>query len=105
MPTKSKEKPLPGEDDWQVGYLQVVAFPTNPAVDIKQDWFYELTGEEPQEQIKKSHERVDRGAYKDTSFNVTADMLRVTLTISPKLDPETVPAKIPSLGSFSAAIA
>jgi hypothetical protein len=105
MPKPAKRLP-PDAGAWEPAHLQMIAFPAVSPVGLDQNWFRDLTGEEPKESTRKVHERVDQGSQGSVLLNLTADLLRVILTVFPQppADPEKPPERIPSLGPLNPAV-
>jgi len=77
----------------------MIAFPTVPQVGISQEWWRDLTGEEP-ESVRKVVLREDRGAFQGGLLVLTIDPVRVVWTALPtspdlNFQPGTLPALRP----------
>jgi hypothetical protein len=107
MPAK-KAKLLPSADAWRPMQLQMIAFPDAPAVDLGQSWYTDVAGQPPQEAVKRGHERFDKGpapGMKSADLTVAVDLLKITLTVTPRITPEVLNQldpveRIPTLGPF-----
>jgi hypothetical protein len=84
---------------WLAQSFQLIAFPTEPALDLDQHWWRELTGDEP-ELLKKRHVREEKGVFQKFQFSVTIDLIRIIWTAQPNIDAENPPEGVPVLGSF-----
>ena len=102
MPKIGKGR-LPDADAWKPTLLRLVAFPVQSPVELDQQWFRELTGAEPPESVKRPTERVDQGIYGEVALNLSVDLLRVVLTVSPQIDTTTPPEQFPTLGPLQLA--
>src|SRR5258707_9298003 len=69
---------------WRSLHLQMIAFSDRPANVIDQTWFRDLTGQAPQESVKRVFERSDKGPYRDAELTITADVMRIIFSITPK---------------------
>jgi hypothetical protein len=93
---------LPDIAGWEAQILQLVALTREPAVGLAQEWWHDLTGQDP-ESLKKRNHREDRGRFNDTTLSCTVDLVRVHWCLAPALQVESladVPDKIPSLGPY-----
>jgi hypothetical protein len=89
----------PKVDGWEPTHLQLIAFSVIPASDIKQSWWQDLTGAEPEEAIRKRNERTDRGKFQGRSLILATDILRINWTVAPHIEPEDFLENIlPTLG-------
>lgn len=84
---------------WETQYLQLVVFTTEPALELQQQWWRNLTGAEP-ESSRKRGQREEKGVFHDASFSVTTDLLRIIWIAGPYLNPAEPPEEIPFLGPF-----
>ena len=93
----------PSLDSWQPSQLQIVVFPKTPMVGVHQNWWNQITGRDPNETSTKKLETTTTGDFNEWSLLLTVDLLRVMWTLSPKLDPESPPTGMPTLGAYTLA--
>src|SRR5262249_11243790 len=92
---------VPAANAWQPMHLHLVAFPVTLACDIEQDWWQDLTGQRPEESIRKPQERLDRGGFQEFALALSADLHRLTWTMSPRVSSSTLAENpTPTLGPF-----
>ncbi len=90
----------PDLDAWLPTQLQFVAFPMTPPVAITRDWWREATGEDPAESVKRPHEKTETGRFDGVALSVTADLIKISWTMAPRIEPGNPPLTIPTLDSF-----
>jgi hypothetical protein len=91
---------LPDFASWQAMQLQLITFPKAPQLNIEQNWWRDLMGEEPEEQSRKRMERTDQGPFHRNALVLTVDVIRVIWTVAPRIDAENLPEGPPLLGTF-----
>jgi hypothetical protein len=92
---------VPIATEWEALQLQLIAFPTLPATDIRQEWWQELTGTQPEESVRKRQERLDQGPFDGRNLLLSADLLRFAWIVVPRLDPERLlETPLPTVGPF-----
>jgi hypothetical protein len=105
MPGKPQKQVAMSADRWEPLQLQLIAFPTAPPVDVEQEWFRDITGDDPTESQKKKHERFDKGPYQDADLMVAADLSRVVVSVTPRVPIlADVPTALLTLGKFDHAV-
>jgi hypothetical protein len=94
----------PGPEAWQAQNLRLIAFPREPQFAVRQNWWQELTGAEPENVLEKrqKQEREEIGIFQGAVLSLSFDLLRIQWTVSPRLDADNLPAEQmpPVLGSF-----
>jgi hypothetical protein len=103
MPRAAKNRLLRA-DVWKPLHLQLVVFPTTSPVDLDEDWFRDLTGKAATSITKRPVDRTYMGdfGHAGSSLSINVDLLRITITVGPKIDPEKMPMQFPTLGTVSA---
>src|SRR5260370_37317856 len=85
-----------GLDLWQAQNLKLIAFPTEPQLKVDQNWWRDLTGSQPEVSTRRIADRSDQGPYRNLTLNLTVDLLRIQLTLFPRITEQA-----PSSGLFT----
>ena len=90
--------------DWQSSQLQLIVFPTEPAVLRDQEWWQQVTGQEPAQSTKKRLELISSGPWCDYTLVLTVDLARIIWTITPRIDTGQPPGEqLPTIGPYPSA--
>jgi hypothetical protein len=89
---------------WRPTQLQLLLFPTSPPSMMHHEWWQGVMQDTPDETLKKRHEFTQMGTLGDNSVNLTADLVKLVWTISPRINAEEAPTTIPTLGTFAEAV-
>jgi hypothetical protein len=100
VPMSNKSRARPSPNAWRPLQMQLIAFPSAAPISTQQDWWRDVGGQEPAESIRKPRERADTGPLADCSLTLTVDLLKITWTIAPRLDPETPPDSFVALAPY-----
>ncbi len=94
----------PDPEVWKVQNLRLIAFPREPLFVVKQNWWKELTGDEPESVLEKrqKQEREESGTFQGSVLTLNFEHKRIQWTVSPQLEIENLPGvqAPPVLGSF-----
>lgn len=92
----------PPPEVWQAAYLRLIAFPTEPAYDIRQNWWQELTGLQSTElnDKRQQREREESGEYDGITLTLNTDILRVQWTAQLVVTPSEMMERFPAIGPF-----
>jgi hypothetical protein len=94
----------PGPEVWQAQNLRLIAFPREPQFAVRQNWWQQLTGADPENVLEKrqKQEREESGSFQGSLLTLSLDLLRIQWTVSPRFDIENLPGVQvpPVLGSF-----
>lgn len=87
---------------WEALNLQLIAFPVEPKAGFNSNWWAEVTGVEPEEDIrKKNGERVVDGHYGDHGVKLEIEPLRTVWTSGPLMQAAVEDlSSVPTLGAF-----
>jgi hypothetical protein len=96
---------LPDVDLWQPHQLQLIVFPMTPAVALPQNWWQQITGELPEDTRRRIQERTESGFHQDYVLTLNINILNISWTISPRIEPENQLEEVPTLGPFPVACA
>ncbi|MCI0639803.1 MAG: hypothetical protein L0Y58_25390 [Verrucomicrobia subdivision 3 bacterium] len=88
-----KKNPLPEASAWRVEFVRLIAFPDSPAVLRDQTWWKDLTGDEPEDCVRKKDRRDDRGGFQGAWLTLSVDFQRVIWEARP-------PAVVDESGNF-----
>lgn len=100
----SQSYPTSDLNAWLAQVLRLTAFPVDPEAALKQDLWEEVMGEPSETSTRKKLLRTDEGRIDSKVLTLTIDLKRIEWAFYPEIDPLNLPAEIPSLGAFTAAI-
>lgn len=96
MPSEST--PPLDRNEWRARHLMLIAFPVESALTQDQNWWTELTGNQPETSVRKPQGREDAGTFGDVAVSLEIDPFRVKWTLAPKVDVDNLPDTVPTLG-------
>src|SRR5229473_1584625 len=97
----SKEKPAPASSAWQLEFVRLIGFPTDPPISIDQHWWRDLASDLPADFVstQKQEFRDDRGSFQGVLLALTVDTNRVIWEArSPRVVDQS--GFFPTLGPF-----
>jgi hypothetical protein len=86
-------------NEWRAVAFQLVAFTQSPAVDLEQNWWTDLTGQDA-EQIRKRGLREEKGIIDDFQLSVTTNLIQIVWTALPCIDVAQARDATPNLGPY-----
>ena len=81
--------------------MQLVLFPTIQPVSVTQDWWREVIGHDPTESVKRPHEKIEAGDADDILVVLTTDIVKISWTITRRIDVANPPMAVPTFDSFT----
>ncbi|MBL8792311.1 MAG: hypothetical protein JNM56_00245 [Planctomycetia bacterium] len=101
MNAKGELKPA-GIAGWQLEFARLVAFPIDPPLFLKQTWWHELVGAEPDDfvSIRRKQSQEVRGSSQGSVLSLNVDLQRITWTVQAADAPDGAAAKLPTLGTY-----
>ena len=89
---------LPDRNEWRAQYVRLIAFPSEPQLAAEQNWWLDLTGNQPETSLRKPQKREDSGVFGEVALSVEIDPFRVKWTVAPRVDADNLPDDFPTLG-------
>lgn len=93
----------PSPDAWQAQYLRLIAFPRQPQHAVRQTWWREVVGQDPETVTAKSGEREEHGPFGRDVLSLAINPLKIAWTVAPEVTPIELMGGPPSVGIFVAA--
>src|SRR5262249_51918644 len=92
----------PGAPAWQLEFARLIAFPAEPALGLKQNWWQVVVGGQPDDytltRTKGRHE--ERGTVQDLGLSLTIDPHRIEWLVEPLGTLVEAEGRLPTIGPF-----
>jgi hypothetical protein len=102
QPMAATEPAPSGAPAWQLEFARLIAFPAEPALGLKQNWWQELVGSQPDDytltRTKGSYE--ERGPFQDVGLSLTIDPHHIEWLIEPLVKIDESDGRLPTVGPF-----
>lgn len=96
------QRTLPAASAWHTQLIRLTAFPVDAGSVDESTWWQELTGGEPEDEVRKKLHRQYDGAFQDVPLQLTVDPVRIQWSRFARIDPLNPPDEFPNIGSFPA---
>jgi hypothetical protein len=90
----------PDPSVWQAQNLGLIAFPVEPQLGVKQDWWRDLTGKEWEGRQDKRREVEEVGEFEGVALKLAIDASKVQWGVFPRISPDAPPTDLPTIGQF-----
>ena len=100
---KAATEPTPsGAPSWQVEFARLIAFPAEPALGLKQNWWQELVGAQPEDYTLtgKKDRQLEQGTVRDVNLALAIDQHRIEWLVEPPMTPVESDGSLPTIGPF-----
>jgi hypothetical protein len=102
QPEAATEPAPPGAPTWQLEFARLIAFPAEPPLGLKQNWWQELVGGQPDDytltRTKGGH--AERGTFQDVGLSLTIDNHRIEWLVEPLGRLDESDGSLPTIGPF-----